>query len=113
MLKYVSAITLVGRVFGATDYTKHGDDWAVDQCAGDYQSPIDLKTDFENTYYEDDKFFKHYEDLDTLHDGFEYKSTWMPNDFTVKVGLKTTVAAPLVSKWRPNYFSSSFLDMKS
>ena len=85
-------MALLGRVFGVVDYAKHGADWKEDQCKdGAYQSPIDLKDDFDNVYYEDDKFFKHYEDMDSAHDVTEYKVTWLDNEFTTMTEFKTYI----------------------
>ena len=108
-------MALVGRVFGAAvDYAKHGSDWEQDMCKdGDYQSPIDLKSDLANVYYEDDKFFKHYEDMDATHDAETYKTTWSADEFTTETKFKTTILAPEVSKWRPNYFTSNWQNLTS
>lgn len=79
MLRNVSYMALIGRVFsagGAVNYMQLGDDWPTDstidnnECAGDFQSPIDLRSNFTTVKYEDDKFFKHYEDLDAAADQF-------------------------------------------
>ena len=69
-------MALLGRVScggGAINYIKIGEEWVDDtssSCGGDFQSPIDLQSNFTQVDYAKDNFFKHYEDLDAAADGF-------------------------------------------
>ena len=67
------------------DYSQLGKNWPQafpnSECGGDYQSPIDLKTDAPKISFEDDKYFKHYEDMDTT------KINWLNEKFTTNIDL--------------------------
>jgi hypothetical protein len=74
MLKTLTLTALMGQLStssgAAIDYTKMGENWPDTDatCKGDFQSPIDLKSDFDKVDYANDNFFKHYENLDTITD---------------------------------------------
>ena len=90
MLKSLTLLALLGGVSHAkvVNYMQLGDDWPADSsytdnmCAGDYQSPINLKSDVEKVKFEDDNFFKHYEDLNSLEQSYQFKTTWLGDKFT-------------------------------
>lgn len=122
MLKHLTFLALMGRAScagGVTNYASLGDDWPTDssiadnECAGDYQSPIDLQSNFTKVPYKDDNFFKHYEDLDSAHDGFAHKTAWLAGGFTTKISFKGTLAAKDVSTWKSNYFKSDYMNLTS
>lgn len=91
MLKSIALIALLGgRVYGASgpvNYAQLGKDWPTDtdikdnKCGGDYQSPIDLKTDLDKIKHADENFFKHYEDLSS-NTFYQYKNTWLKDPYT-------------------------------
>jgi carbonic anhydrase len=117
MLKSLTLLALFGHVSHAkvVNYMQLGDDWPTDtsytdnMCAGEYQSPINLRSDFEEVKFEDDKFFKHYEDLETSS-VFTYQTNWLADKFTAQVGFAPAVEDSIL-KWKPNYFTSEYMNL--
>jgi len=62
-----------------TDYRTLGANWGdtYPLCkTGSYQSPIDLSTKAKKVPYKEDRFFKHYEDVETA------KTSWLGPKYT-------------------------------
>lgn len=106
MMKKLAVLALLNdmTMSAAVNYAKLGDDWPDDssisdnKCGGDYQSPINLISSVETVSYQDDKFFKHYEDLES-NAVFTYKTKWLGDKFTAQVDFAPPVSED-VSTWK-------------
>ena len=78
-------------------------------CGGDYQSPIDLKTDFKKIKHADESFFKHYEDLES-DSTYEFMNKWIADSYTTKLSFSKPGAPATISTWKPNYFYSELFN---